>query len=392
MSEKTVLMAVGSSGGHIFPAFALSEQLEALFCKKLPKDSSLKIHFVHSDSQIGKQLLSESSYPVHSISVGGLAAGQGFFKKLKTLFQLPSAFFQSIFLIRKIKADLIFGTGGSVTFPVLTAGFIMRKKIAIWEGNTSLGLANKVLTPFVSHVFTVFPKVKKLSQKKQIWSAYPLRKQVQMARQSGNARPPMSSKLYPSRKSLSSNEDILQKRHDSNKNKFKVLVLGGSQGSLLLNQAVSQSLEETAWRKDIFIYHQTGDRSFKELNQKYESLEGVFAFAFSKEIQNYYQDCDLLISRAGSGSVAEIACFKKAVILVPLTYSAGGHQLQNASWLSSKNCVQMIKEKDFNTAVFKNKILELKEDSNRRKQLAQNLKNIYHEEDKITPWLLGQLK
>ena len=366
--KKVVLMAAGSSGGHIYPAFAVAEQLEDAFLKQLPKDSSLEIHFAHSGSQLGDKLLASSSYPVHIISIGGLALGQSFLRKIKTLFQLPIAFFKSVLLIRKIKAEVIFGTGGSVTAPVLIAGFFMRKKIAIWEANTSLGLANKVLAPFVSHIFTVFPKVKGLSQKKQIWSAYPLRKQIQKTQNNSQ-----NNSLFP-------------------KDKFKILVLGGSQGSVFLNKAVSQALEETNWRKDIFIYHQTGDKSFKEWNQKYESLEGVSAFAFSTEIQNYYQECDLIFSRAGSGSVAEMACFGKAVVLIPLTYSAGGHQFQNALNLSLQNCVEMTPEKDFNSGSFKNKILELKQDSTKRKQLAQNLKNIYQAEDKIASWLLDQLR
>ena len=380
MIKKTVLMAVGSSGGHVFPALAISESLEEIFFKQLPKDSVLKIHFVHSGSQLGTEMLSSCSYPVHTISIGGLAMGQGFFKKIKTLFQLPIAFFKSIFLIRKIKADLIFGTGGSVTFPILMAGFIMRKKIAIWEGNTSLGLANKVLSYFVGQVFTVFPKVKRLSKKKQIWSAYPLRKQIQLANLKQNA-------------DLLKQDEALLKQNEkkTQTDKFKVLILGGSQGSVFLNQAVSQALEEIDWRKDIFIYHQTGAKSFESLSKKYKFLDGVFAFAFSKEIQKYYQECDLIFSRAGSGSLAEISYFKKVVVLVPLTYSAGGHQLQNAKWLANKNCTELIEEKEFNPKTFKNKILELKKNKIKRQNMAQNLKQAYQTEDKISPSLLNRL-
>ena len=309
------------------------------------------------------------------------------------------AFLKAGLLIRKIKPDLIFGTGGSVTFPVLTAGFLMRKKTAIWEGNSSLGLANKVLALFVSHVFTVFPKVKGLSYKKQICSAYPLRKQVQQAQKQKDRDPsdrPAGSFPFSAGDSRFQRKDRQGENTKPSgapqKNQFKVLVLGGSQGSVFLNQTVSQALESVDWRKDIFIYHQTGEKSFNELSQKYKSIAGVSAFAFSKDIQTYYQECDLIFSRAGSGSLAEIALFGKAVVLIPLTYSAGGHQLKNAGWLFSKNCVQMIQEKDFTALSFKNKILELKQSSFQRKQMAQNLKKAYQREDKISPWLLKQLE
>ena len=388
-SKKTILMAVGSSGGHIFPAFAVSERLEEFFCKQFP-NSLLEIHFVHSGSQLGNKLLSSSSHPVHKISIGGLAVGQSVLRKIKTLFQLPIAFFKAVLLIRKIKADIIFGTGGSVTFPILTAGFLMRKKIAIWEGNTSLGLANKALAPFASQVFTVFPQVKGLSHKKQIWSAYPLRKQIQKS--SPNRHSHESENLPQIDRHSHESGNLSQTEKKSQSDKFKVLVLGGSQGSVFLNQAVSQALEETDWRRDIFIYHQTGDKSFEELNKKYKSFKGVLVFAFSKDIQKYYQDCDLIFSRAGSGSMAEIAYFEKALVLIPLTYSAAGHQLQNANWLSAQNCAQMIKEKDFNAETFKKKILNLKQDKLKRKEMSKNLKKAYQAKDKISPWILKQLE
>ena len=392
--KKVVLMAVGSSGGHIFPAFAVSEQLKELFLKQVPKDSLLEIHFVHSGSQLGNQLLSSSSYPVHTISIGGLALGQSFVRRIKTLLKLPVAFVKSVLLIKKIQADVIFGTGGSVTFPVLMAGFFMRKKIAIWEANTSLGLANKILVPFVSKVFTVFSKMKSLSHKKQIWTAYPLRKQIQQVQKHNSKGDLYQSEVSAGDSHFSDSgepEENSNKTIMSPKNKFKVLVLGGSQGSVFLNQAVGQAVEEADWRKDIFIYHQTGDKSFKELSQKYKSVEGISAFAFLKDIQIYYQECDLIFSRAGSGSVAEMAYCEKAVVLIPLTYSAGGHQLQNANWLVSQNCVQMIQEKNFHAEAFKNKVLELKQNPSQRKQMAQNLKSAYQTEDKISTWLLSQL-
>ncbi|MCY4321276.1 MAG: UDP-N-acetylglucosamine--N-acetylmuramyl-(pentapeptide) pyrophosphoryl-undecaprenol N-acetylglucosamine transferase [Bdellovibrionaceae bacterium] len=244
--KKIILIAMGDSGGHIYPAFAIAERLEDRFIKQNSKNSLLEIHFVHTGSNLSSKLLSSSSYFVHKISIGGLAVGQSFLIKIKTLLQLPMAFFKAIFLIRKIKPAVIFGTGGSVTFPVLIAGFFMRKKIAIWEANTCLGLANKMLAPFVSKIFTVFPKVKSLSPKKQIGSSYPLRKQIKQAN---------NSKLF-------------------SKDKFKILVLGGSQGSLFLNKAVHQALQDTKWREEIFIYHQTGDKSFDELDKKYKSLHG----------------------------------------------------------------------------------------------------------------------
>lgn len=355
MRKKNILMAVSSSGGHIYPALALLEKLND---KKEP--SSFGVHFVYKPTTLSKKILQDTNYPCYEISLGGFAKGQNFFKKLKTLFQLPFSFFKALFIVYKTKADIILGTGGSVTVPVILAGFVMRKKIAVWEANTSTGLANKILASFVPQVFTVFPQVKSLPEKKQIQSAYPLRKQIYQSQ----------------KKELAFPED-----------KFKILILGGSQGSVFLNQKISQALEDFSWRQDFFICHQTGDKSYNEISQKYQSLKGVSVFPFLKDIQNYYQECDLIFSRAGSGAIAEIAYFKKALVLIPLTHSAGGHQFKNALTLSSKNCVEMIPEKDFNASAFKNKILELVKNKEKRDSLGLNLNRIYQTEDKITKWL-----
>lgn len=339
--SKVVLMAVGSSGGHIYPALAVAERLKS-------SGEDFKIHFVHSGSLVGKNIFSNLPYSVYEIPIGGLAKGQKLVRKIKTMFQLPMAFIQSLILIKKLKVQIVFGTGGSVTGPVLMAGVLMNCKTAIWEANSSLGLANRWLSPFVSQIFTVFSSLKGVSQKKQKVCAYPLRKKI-----------------------VDRASQLLQTEQD---NIFKVLVLGGSQGSVFLNQAVSQALEDHSWRKNIFIYHQTGEKSFESIKQKYKDLQGVEVFAFRHNIEEYYKKSDLVFSRAGAGAIWEVAFYSKALVLVPLTHSAGAHQLKNSLELSAKNCVEMIQERDFNANTFKEKLIELKQNNDRRKQLALSLK------------------
>jgi len=336
--EKTILMAVGSSGGHIYPAVAVAEHFNV---------SVNQIHFVHSGSPLSRRLLSALDFPVHEIPIGGLATGQSLFQKIKTLLQLPKALFQSFLLIRKIKAQVVLGTGGAVTGPVLIAAFIMGCQTAVWEGNALMGLANRVLSLFVSRVFTVFPLTHKFFSKKYILCPYPLRKKI-----------------------LNSVNSSLDVGPDS---VFRVLILGGSQGSLFFNKVVSQALMESDWRKGIFIYHQTGENSFLSMKEKYQSLKDVEVFAFKPNIEDYYLKCDLVFSRAGSGAIWEAAVFSKALVLIPLTRSAGGHQLKNAKDLFSKNYVELIKEQDFNPNMFKDKVIQIKADRQKRKQLGCSL-------------------
>ena len=379
-------MAVGSSGGHIYPAVAVAEKLE-VFAKK--QNKSLSIHFVHSGSSLGKSIFSSLKYPVHEIPIGGLARGQSISQKIKTLFSIPKAFIQSFLLIKRLKARVIFGTGGAVTGPVLMAGFFVRRKTALWEGNAVMGLANKWLCPFVTGVFTVFSEFKNIPKKKHTVCAYPLREKIQSQKKQVGDRPIRSEKFSSYRREKT--DKLKPDRYNSDL--FKVLILGGSQGSVLLNRVVSQSVEEKDWRKDIFIYHQTGEKSFDSIKEKYQSVSGVSAFSFSFNIEEYYKKCDLIVSRAGSGAIGEVASHGKALVLVPLTYSAGGHQLKNALKLSSESCVEWIKEQDFNVKNFKEMILRLKQDEEKRKKIAEALQKAYKGEgsQKIADWLLSHI-
>ena len=361
--KKVILMAVSSSGGHIYPALAMAENLMASFSPE--ERAFVEIHFVYPPTVLAKDILSSSSYRCHPLSLGGIATGQKFLRKMKTLLQLPFAFFKALLLVLKIKPDLILGTGGSVTVPVLMAGFLLRKKQALWEGNTKLGLANQFLSFFTKPVFTAFPFVEALGSKKQIWSSYPLRANLKREKA-------QESQNFP-------------------KDKFKVLILGGSQGSLFFNQIVSQAVQEEDWRKDVFIYHQTGARSFNDVSEKYKELKHISAFAFSKNIKAYYKNCDLIFARAGAGSIWEGAYFTKSLVLIPLTHSAGGHQLQNAFYLFKKDCVDLILEKDWNVQSFKKKLLDLKSQTSKRKLLGNHLHKIQQKEDKILKWMKASL-
>ena len=357
---KKILMAVGRSGGHIYPAIAVAESLEDL-------SPSIEIHFIHAGSMVGKQILSNFKYPVHDIPLGALATGQSFFIKIKTLFQLPFVFFKVFFLIRKRGFHSVFGTGGSITGPVLLAGRLNGCNTSIWEGNSVSGIANKYLSFFVHRVFTVFSETTGMPKKKQILCSYPLRKSIK--------------------------KQIEFKKPETGSDLFKILILGGSQGSLFLNKVLVESVKETEWRKDIFIYHQTGERFFTEIQDIYKNLNGVESFGFALDIYKYYQEADVVFSRAGSGAIFEVSAFKKPLVLIPLSYSAGGHQLKNAVNLFSKSLVELIKEDDFNTESFKDMVVSLRKNKDKRTNLALAISNYYKKDgsETIAQWMISNL-
>jgi len=349
-------MVVGRSGGHIYPALSVAESL-----KQISPDS--EIHFIHSGGDIGKSLLAKCPYSVCEISIGGLAKGQSLLKKIQTLCQLPFVLIKVFFFIRKEKFAVVFGTGGSLTGPVLLAAVLNGCETFIWEGNAISGLANKYLSFFVPVAFTVFPDVKGIPKKKQRLCGYPLRNFI-------------------------SNYNSQHTNHSM----FKILILGGSQGSLLLNQVVLQAIQDREWSQSLFIYHQTGKLFFKDIQNRYKSFSNVKAFSFSEDIYKLYQEVDVIFSRAGSGTICEVAAFKKPLVLVPLSHSAGGHQLHNAIYLHSKSLSEMIKDTHFNVTTFKDMVSYLKSNPHHRQKLATSLFNHFKPNgaQQIAQTLIGQ--
>ena len=356
MKSKNILMAVSSSGGHILPAVAVAEAIREL-------SSESKVYFVHSGSPTGKKIFSSLSLSAHAIPLGGLAGGQSLKTRFKTLLQLPLAFVRACLLIRKLKIDVVFGTGGAITGPVLLVARLMGRTVALWEGNAVCGLANRLLLPFVSAVFTVFETLPSVPVEKQIHSGYPLR---------------------------NSFRKIAIK--DSPPAYFNVLILGGSQGALTLNSAVSQAIcEDEKWREGILFFHQTGDRDFLRMQEKYQKATGVEYFRFHQNIKRYYEMSHLIFSRGGAGVIAEVSSVGRPLVLVPLSRAAGGHQLQNALELFKKGCVEFIHEKKFTSQKFKTTLLELKTNVEKRNNLSHKIKQ-NHKSDgafQIARWILS---
>ena len=356
VSSKNIVIAAGRSGGHAFPARAVVEAF-------LELEPDLKIHVIHTGSPLEKETFKDWS--TYSLPPLALAGGASFVSRLKTLFFLPFICIRVFLLMVRLWPRAVFGTGGAISAPVLLSAFLLGRRRAAWEGNAVSGLANRFLTPFLPAVFTVFPNVPNILGK-QILCGYPLRKDFYQ-------NPPGAK--------ISSEEGT---------SLFRVLVLGGSQGSSLLNRVVSEALLEESWHRDIFIFHQTGKRDFASIREKYRDIKNVEVFAFSKHLRDYYEKCDVLFSRAGSGALAEVSAVGKPLILIPLSGTAGDHQVKNTLHLAERGQAEWISEKELTAETFKKKILQLKGDNQRRSLLIQNIKKRHKEEGAliIARWLL----
>jgi len=356
-TNKKILMVAGGTGGHILPALSIAENIRII-------DSSCHIEFVRGSSPLEQTIYSDRSFPNHILTVGRLRKNVGYKERCKTILYLPFILLKAIKLVQKIKPSIVFGTGGAISGPILLAAFLLRKKTVIFEPNIIPGLSNRWLSIFVNHAIIVFDDTKKNIKKGKVFS-FPTRYAI----------PKISLKNNPS-------------------TPLQILILGGSQGSSIINQVVSE-LIISEWnsqqKKSLFSFiHQTGDKEFKHFSSKYQNIENVKSFSFLYNIENCYEWADVIISRAGTGTIAEISAAGRASILVPLSSSADQHQLENAKSLKKRSATILIEEKDLNHLSLRNTLIDLVKKPQKINELSQAIHDLKlgDRPDKLSSFLL----
>ncbi len=325
--KKKILIVAGGTGGHILPALCLAEALKE-------KHSSIEIECVHGFSDLEKKIYEKYPFRCHLFSVGRLRKNVPWKEKVKTFFLLPYSLLKALKLILKIQPHLVFGTGGAVSGPLLLASFFLRKKTIIWEPNIVPGLSNRWLSRFVNEAIVVFEETKKyLYSKRKVKFAFPVRSSI-------------------------ASIQAKQKEPRDTRDTVHLLVLGGSQGSSLLNKVVSQTLlTKTNW--PLSVIHQSGQKDFHDLKNLYNGVQHVKVVPFLDEMDQSYEWADIVISRAGIGTLAELSCVGRATILVPLRHSADQHQLKNALFLKEKSATILIEEGQMDSKILKNCLEDL---------------------------------
>lgn len=240
------------------------------------------------------------------------------------MIKIPLGCLEACYIIRKEKPDIIFSKGGFVSFPVVVGGFINRKKIFMHESDVTPGLANKLSLPFVNTFFTTFPEtVNTVKNKQKVRCVGPV----------------MSDRLFNGRKE----EGAAFAGLDSSKP--TIMFIGGSLGAKSLNNAVEKNLTELL--KHYQVIHISGKNGFNpELKGKgYAQYEFV-----DKELKDLMALSDVVISRAGSNAIFELASLNKPMILVPLpNTSSRGEQSLNAKNFENKGFASVIKDEDIAT-------------------------------------------
>ena len=307
-----IIFTGGGSAGHV----TLNLALIPYFIK-----AGWQIDYIGSICGMEQDLVKKfPEVTYHSIQTGKLRRYLSF-KNVVDMVKIPVGCLQAIWLVHKLNPDIIFSKGGFVSFPVVVGGWVNRKKIFMHESDLTSGLANKLSLPFVGTFFTTFPEtVNTLKQKNKVKCVGPV----------------LSDRLFNGSKEAGA------KFANFDTTKPTIMFIGGSLGAQSLNQAVKANF--SALLRSYQVIHIAGKNGFDASLKAagYAQYEYV-----DSELKDLMALADIVISRAGSNSIFELASLNKPMILVPLPNTASrGEQSLNAKNFAHKGYAEIIKDED----------------------------------------------
>ncbi|NOQ66722.1 MAG: undecaprenyldiphospho-muramoylpentapeptide beta-N-acetylglucosaminyltransferase [Desulfobacterales bacterium] len=347
MKEETtrhirLIVTGGGTGGHLFPGISLAQAM-------MLADPGCEVLFIGTERKIDKTALSNLGFATRSIKSQGIK-GKSFFAVLKALFQQPLALWEAAGIIRRFKPDLVFGVGGYVTGPVILAARLLGVTTCIHEQNSIPGLANKLLGYIANKIFVSLPGSEKyFPASKTILSGNPVRNTI--LKVSREAKP------------------------ESGQESSTLLILGGSQGARRLNSLMLEAAENILSKisPPPFIIHQTGGHDKDHVQRKYVEL-GLNARVqdFFSDMAEIYSQADLIISRAGATTLAELTVFHKPLILIPFPFAADNHQEINGQYLVEAGAGLMFRQADLTGDKLGMEIKRVLEDKKLLTEMAEN--------------------
>ncbi|MBD3290909.1 undecaprenyldiphospho-muramoylpentapeptide beta-N-acetylglucosaminyltransferase [candidate division KSB1 bacterium] len=343
-----VAVAGGGTGGHLYPAIAIVKEIEQRFEKA-------EILFFGTAKGIEAKQIPQMGYRLKLIWLKGVQRKLTF-KNLLIPAQLVISFYQCLFTLRRFKPDVVIGTGGYVSGPVLLIAALLGYPTVIQEQNSFPGVSTRLLSRFVDQVHLSFEESEKYFENK--------------------------SKLYFSGNPIRSNlKTVAREKAISafglDADKKTLLIFGGSQGAHSLNQGMIRILDILSKMPNWQIIWGSGERDYEEVQRACRNYEKQTTVKpFITDMASAYSAADLVISRAGATTLAELQDCGLPALLVPYPYAAEGHQEANARTLMKQNAAEMILDRDLRSRQFVDTVLELMKDDSKRQKLGENLKSL----------------
>ncbi|MCD6178131.1 undecaprenyldiphospho-muramoylpentapeptide beta-N-acetylglucosaminyltransferase [bacterium] len=352
-----IVFTGGGTGGHIYPIIAITREIK----KISPPDQEIRFFYIGPKDELTARLLSQEGIKIKPILAGKIrryctiiAILQNIIDIFKTAIGIIQAFGHLFFLA----PDLVFSKGGFGAFPVIISARILRIPIFLHESDAVSGLANRITAKFAAEVFISFPKTENINASKMILVGNPIRKEI-----------------------LEGSEEDARKLFEITSNRPVILILGGSQGAQKINDLILDSLPQLI--EDFEIIHQAGIRNFEQvkaeaevvINKESRKYYHIYPFLREIELKHAYKISDFIVSRAGSGSIFEIAALGKPSILIPLPGSAQDHQLKNAYAYAKNKAAIVIEQENLTPNFFITTLKNILADQKTRKKMQEAAKN-----------------
>ena len=345
MSNYKIILSGGGTGGHIYPAISIANELK----RRYPDAEFL---FVGAKDKMEMEKVPQAGYKIEGLWISGIQRKLTL-RNLSFPFKLISSLFQSRKIIKQFKPDVAIGTGGFASGPLLQVAVSKGIPSLIQEQNSYPGITNKILSKKANKICVAYDGLERFfPESKLIKTGNPVRQDL----------------LELDNKSVEA-KDFFKLRH----NKNTLLVLGGSLGSKRINELIESKLEffqtqnvEIIWQCGKLYYNQ-----YKNYNQ----LDLVQVHAFLNRMDMAYAAADVIISRAGASSVSELCIVGKPVIFIPSPNVAEDHQTKNANAIVERGGAMLIQEADLEVD-FENKFSQVVNSKEKQEELGENIKKL----------------
>lgn len=352
-----ILFTGGGTGGHIVPIIAITREIRKIYQKK-----DLQFFYLGPKDDFGKVLLSQEGIKVRTILAGKIRRQTDWKSFLKNFidvcFKIPVGIIQSFFYLFFTSPDLIFSKGGFGSIPGAIAGKLLFIPMFLHESDITPGKANQFLSDFALEIFVSFPRTEFFPLRKMILVGNPVRREL-----------------------LEGSKEEARAFFKLSSNKPVILILGGSQGAQRINDKILEILPQLL--ENFEVIHQCGENNFESVkaeskvvvNENLGKSYHLYPFLKEPELRQAYASCDIVISRAGSGSIFEIAAVGKPSILIPLPEAAQNHQVKNAYAYQESGATIVIEENNFTSRFFLERLKSLFSRPDELNKMAQAAKD-----------------
>jgi UDP-N-acetylglucosamine--N-acetylmuramyl-(pentapeptide) pyrophosphoryl-undecaprenol N-acetylglucosamine transferase len=343
-----VIIAGGGTGGHIFPGIAIAEELKR-------REDKTEVIFIGTEHGIEARIIPREGYPIKFLRAEGFV-GVSLPRKIRALWKMLFSIVDSYGIIKAVSPDMVIGVGGYASVGPMLAAFMMSIPAMIVEQNSVPGLANKLLGKFAGAVGVTYQEsISFFPRAKTFFTGNPIRTRI-----------------------LTGDRDAAYDIFSLDRNKFTLFVFGGSSGARNINRAVVDSFNHMLELKEkIQFLHQTGDNGYELVRESYRKwgFTGTVT-PFIYQMSEAYAVADIVISRAGATTLAELTAIGKSAILIPYPYAAGNHQELNAGKLLEMKAARVILDHELTGEILAKHIRELYENKYLRHEMEKQSRSV----------------